>query len=141
VAARRAIVILDDGAFGELPIGDTIAGSGSSATLIAAMTVPGHRVIMSDENGYGVLADPNADGYLFFGISTSGANTGDPFIVSLDGVIIEPTWNWTPRAPLFVTSNGLLTETPPTTGVSQVVAMALTATSLLISPQPPILLA
>ena len=118
------------------PPGDP--GTTATITLTAATIIPGHRAIMIDANGNAALADATSPTFVFAGISTTGANAGGLVNVAQSGLIEEPTWNFTPLAPIFVGSNGLLTQTPPSSGVSQIVAVARTATSIMIAPQSPI---
>jgi len=49
----------------------------------------------------------------------------------------EPTWNWTADLPLFVGTDGVLTQTYPATGWVQQVAVARSATEIFIDVQPP----
>jgi hypothetical protein len=84
-----------------------------------------------------VYADPanpaHADALL--GLTTGAALAGDQVTVMVAGEIVEPSWSWTPGMPLFVTASGLLSHTPPSTGWVQMVALAVTATRILLSPR------
>jgi hypothetical protein len=115
-------------------------GPDSAANLVAGATVSGHRVIMLDSLGNGIHADPTASNYRFAGISISAANIGGAFQARITGEIVEPTWNWTPGDFLFVGANGVLKPTPPTSGVSQIVSVAKTPTSIIVQPQMPIIM-
>jgi hypothetical protein len=115
-------------------------GTGSAIVLTAATMIPGHRAISLDANGNAILADPTSADFAFAGISTSGANAGGQVTVLQAGLVEESTWNWIPLRPIFVSANGLLTQSPPSSGISQVVAVAQTATAIMIAPQTPIAL-
>lgn len=120
------------------PPGDV--GTRALVTLTAGALVPGHRVVMFDSLGRGVPADPTSPLYSFVGVSISGANIGNTFEAQLAGLIEEPSFAFTPLLPIFAGPNGTLTQTPPTTGIVQVVAVAQSATSILVNPQTPIIL-
>lgn len=120
------------------PPGDV--GTRALVSLIAGALVPGHRVIMFDAHGNGVPADPTSPLYSFVGVSISGANVGSTFEAQLAGLIEESSFTFTPLLPIFVGPNGTLTQTPPTTGIVQVIGIAQTSTSILVNPQTPIIL-
>ena len=122
--------------------GSTVSGGATAATCpVAGTLVPGHRVLMTDGLGGVVPANPGAAGYQFAGISGGAAAVGTPVQVIETGPMTEPTWTWSPGLPLFVAARGTLTQTAPVTGVLQQVAVAVTATTILIQAYPPILLA
>lgn len=50
----------------------------------------------------------------------------------VDGIMSDDSWAWTPGEAIYASAAGVLTQTPPENGVP--VAVALTATSLLIAP-------
>ncbi|WP_157234706.1 hypothetical protein [Methylosinus sp. LW4] len=115
-------------------------GTGSAIVLTAAAMIPGHRAIMLDANGHAALADTSSPTFVFAGISTTGANAGGQVNVAQSGLIEEATWSFEPLSPVFISTDGLLTQTPPTNGISQIIAVAQSPTSLLILPQTPIIL-
>ena len=80
----------------------------------------------------------NADATL--GITAGAALAGAAVFVVTHGVMVEGSWNWTPRDPVYLGAGGALTQTPPATGLVLVVAIALTATSIEVRIQQPIFL-
>jgi len=81
----------------------------------AAVALSGHRVVTSRPDGTleyasnAIVAHLHAPLWL-----TQGAvSTGQPATVLAYGTLIESSWAWIPGAPLFLGSNGLLTQTPP----------------------------
>lgn len=70
---------------------------------VASNTTPGHR-------GFGA------------GISISSASSGNSFTVQTFGRIQDASWNWDTSMPWVFFGNGVLTQTPPTSGWLQSVA-------------------
>lgn len=66
---------------------------------------------------------------------------GGQVTVQTYGPMEEPSWTWTPDAPIFVGLAGALTQTRPTSGFVLEIATALSATMIFIDPKPPIVLA
>jgi hypothetical protein len=118
--------------------GTSLTGPGYTA-LTTGAPVSGHRVLMSDGAGHVIHADPSNTNYQFAGISTQAASSGATVFVALGGSsIMEPSWSWNPNDILYTGANGALTSTPPTTGVFQQVAVAMTPTTILVQPFPTI---
>lgn len=98
---------------------------GNAFSVVASENLGGHRLISLT----GFYAQPeNSD--LFGGISQSAVVTGDTVELVRYGVIEEGSWNWTPNAPIFSGPNGILTQTPPTTGIVRRVAWAMDETKI-----------
>lgn len=114
-------------------------------TITALMRVGGtsvgaHRALMFDPSGAAALANPMDTGFLFAGISQQAGVAGSSISVLQSGPMTEATWAWTPGLPLFAGSNGTLTQTVPLAGVMQEIAIAYTATMVMVQPQTPITL-
>lgn len=116
----------------------------SDLELVAATSVGGGRVVVIRSDGeaeYASQADLDHR-WLSVGVTVGAATAGDTVTVRSHGVLADGTWTWTPRAPLFLGVNGLLTHVEPAApAFSRIVAVAINATSILIDPQPPITLA
>lgn len=144
---RSEVHIVAVGAQGPVgPQGPPGAGNEAvNAQYIAAEALGGHRVIVTNEDGEAVYADNTNEDHATMAtkITTGAAILGDEVQAQLVGQMTELSWNWTPRASLYVGSNGMLTETPPSSPAvfSKVVAVAETATRILIVQEPPIMLA
>ncbi|MDQ3040529.1 MAG: hypothetical protein M3R16_12120 [Pseudomonadota bacterium] len=74
------------------------------------------------------------------GITSTSAVDGAPILVQTAGSIVMAGWAWTPGMPVYAADAGLLTQTPPTTGFSQAIGHAESATSIFIHVQPAIYL-
>jgi hypothetical protein len=108
-----------------------------SIRLVAAMTIPGHRAVMTDVNGRGVLVDPNAPTYTYVGIARTAANVGSSFDAVVFGSITSDLWNWSPGLPVFPIANGRLTQTPPTSGILHIIGIAVSPTMIILNAAPP----
>lgn len=114
-----------------------IGPAGDAPTLIAGITVSGHRAIAIDANGEGVYADAgDASAMSLYGISTNAALLGEDILVARSGYLEWPAGGLTPGAPLFLGTTGLLTQTVPTTGWLRQVATAIDAASVIVDIGP-----
>lgn len=103
-------------------------------TRIAGEAVGGHRVLVYDAVGRVVYADSSEASHAgrVVGLSLGAAAEGEAVTVRRLGEVTEPSWSWTPGAPLFLGTDGLITETPPATGIVQSIGSAVTATTILL---------
>jgi len=116
------------------PPGPPGSGGAQTIEIVAAHTISGHRVVVATPAGavYAHPDDPtHADAVL--GITIGAAVAGDTATVLCAGEIIEPSWAWTPGQALFCTANGHLSTTPPSSGWSQIVAVAVASTRILLT--------
>ncbi len=124
------------------PPGPPGSGGAQTLTLLAAQILSGHRMVVATPGG-AIHADPtipaHADALL--GLTLGAALSGDPVAVLSAGEIDEPSWVWTPGLPLYVTPGGLLSHIPPSAGWAQMVALAIAATRILLTPRQAIALA
>ncbi len=81
---------------------------------------------------------PSQPAYEFAGVSTQAAAPGAPVLAAEAGLVVEPTWAWTPGQPVFAGTGGSLTQAPPASGVLHQVGVAASATALLVQPLYPI---
>ena len=90
---------------------------------VAAGPLGGGRVVVIEADGTLAYADSSDYDHTFLSV----------------GELEDGTWTWTPRAPLFLGSNGLLTHVEPASpAFSRIIAVAVSVTSIYINPQPPI---
>ena len=100
--------------------------------LVAHTDISGHRAVMATPLG-AEHADP-ANASAVIGISKHAAVAGDLVGIATQNALNEPTWAWTPGAPVFFVADGLLTQAVPTTVAVMPIGTALTPTSILINP-------
>lgn len=125
------------GESGALP---TAVSQATATPMIAGADIGGHRPLMFDTFGHVVHAEPMLPGYEFAGMSAQAASDGALVLVVEDGRQVELGWAWRPSARLFVAPGGLLTDVRPTAGVLQQVAVAVSSTTILVRPFPPVVL-
>lgn len=122
-----------------------IAGAATLETYIAATDLGGNRILVTNAAGeliYADVADVNHANQAVR-ISTQAAVAGAGILVQSSGRMTEPSWNWTPGATLYVGANALPTETVPVAPAvfSKPIAVAETATRILMIHEPPVMLA
>ena len=106
--------------------------------IIAAENLGGHRIVTVD--GYYASKDTETDKFKVLGMTTGAASITAEATVQISGFIEEPSWNWTVGTPVFLSANGLLTQTVPTSGYRQIVGKPKTATILFIEISEPIVI-
>lgn len=127
------------------PAGADGADGGVVETYIAATSLGGHRVVVTNGSGELIYADVAnaAHANQAVRISTQAAVAGASITIQASGRITEASWNWTPGATLYVGVNALPTETVPVAPAvfSKPIAVAETATRILMIHEPPVMLA
>lgn len=108
-------------------------------SYIAAIAIAGHRVVVLDESNQLIYASNevarHAYGPLY--LSLNAANAGDSVAIARDGFIQELSWTWQPEQPIFLSSDGRLTQDYSLIragpGFLLTVAIALSETSILFT--------
>jgi hypothetical protein len=118
-----------------------ISGSGSVVPVFIATAntiLSGHRCVVID-SGLAVYADKGTPSHAtrVAGITRGAIASGASGEIQYGGEMSDPSFAFTPGA-IYLGSNGLLTQTPPTSGFILEVAKALTSTRILINIQSPI---
>lgn len=111
--------------------GSTSSAGGNTITGVAAENISGHRVVAMSVSDV-VYASSDDITRLPVGVSTGSALVGSPVTIQYDGEMVEPSWNWTVNAPVFMGVGGVLTQTPPTTGLLVVIGTPISQTRLLV---------
>lgn len=122
------------------PAGSTVIDYTLHATAFGALS--GHRCIKSLGDGTVAYVDSATSGDvgLCVGITTAAALSGDDITYQANGTITFGGWAWS-AGPVFIALNGQLSQTAPTSGFAQRVALALSATQILMDIGEPIVLA
>jgi len=120
----------------------TGATSGAGhATLVAASTVSGHRVVKYATATEVSHADSDAASLaVIAGVSTNAAVTGGEVDVVTSGMVEHAGWAFTPGAPVFCGALGVPTQTPTSVALRQV-GVAISATAILVEIGPLIIAA
>ena len=108
------------------------AGTGTVFYATGDQAIGGHRVVRATTTGVD-YADQSVESHQgkVVGITASAFAAGELVKVYTAGEVIESTWTWTP-GPVYLGTNGLLTQTVPTSGFIQQVGVAHEPTKLVV---------
>lgn len=103
-------------------------------TIIAQQVVNAYRAVGYD----GLFTQPTADSLSrYAGVTRMATVIGDPIDVVRTGLMTENGWTWTPNLPVFITADGVLTQTQPGVGIPiRRIGWAISATELNLDPYP-----
>lgn len=120
--------------------GATIINNYGSDTvaITAAENLGGHRIVTVE--GFYASKDTATDKNKVLGMTTGAASIGSEATVQVSGFIEESSWNWDVDLPVFLSTNGQLTQSAITSGFSLIVGKPRTATNMFISISEPIIL-
>lgn len=122
------------------PQGPPGPAGGASQTYIAGMALGGQRAVVLNSAGEAVYADntdlSHADKVL--GITTGAASIGNPVTVQTLGPLTEPSWTWALDQEVFLSTVGLLTQTPPSSGFLEGMGFPLATDTLQVRIKPPV---
>jgi len=120
--------------------GATIINNYGSDTvaITAAENLGGHRIITVE--GYYASKDTATDKNKVLGMTTGAVSIGSEATVQVSGFIEESSWNWNVDLPVFLSTDGQLTQSAITSGFSLIVGKPRTATNMFISISEPIIL-
>jgi hypothetical protein len=105
------------------------APAGANLSGHKAVAILGGEVLQADHTSIGHRG-------LVRGIATGAVGQGETARVQVYGPLREPSWSWTAGLPIYVGTNGSLTQSAPTTGWLQQIAVADSPTQIFIDPQP-----
>jgi len=90
---------------------------GTAIDKIAGAALNGHRAI-AVVGGFAIHADQSIPTHWHnvAGLSIGAFIEGALAVIQVEGPITEASWNWIPDLPIFVATDGLLTQTAPTSG-------------------------
>lgn len=153
--------ILSDGEFGferdtsKLKIGNGVTAwnslpyvSESTAAPYLALTgtagevLGGHRIVVDSLGSLYYASTTNlAHVNKVVGVTMNAVALGLSVAYVKDGLIVEPSWTWNTALPVYLGTNGLLTQTQNnTTGFTMIIGNPVSSTSLYVSLKTPILL-
>lgn len=111
---------------------------GDTVAVTAAENLGGHRIVTVE--GYYASKDTATDKNKVLGMTTGAVSSGSEATVQVSGFIEESSWNWNVDLPVFLSTNGQLTQSAITSGFSLIVGKPRTATNMFISISEPIIL-
>lgn len=122
------------------PAGQTVT-AGSTLSFPASVNISQYQVVALI-SGSAEIADSSNMNYFdaVSGICIAGTLAGASCPIQYTGEISDTAWTWVPNVPIFLGTLGTLTQTPPSVGFSQQIAIPLSATTILISIANPIVI-
>jgi len=101
--------------------------------ITAQAVINAYRAVTYD----GILVQPNAISLSkYAGVNRVATVIGEPLNVVREGLMTENGWSWTPNAPIFITTDGVLTQTAPTGTPLRRIAWAISSTTINLDPYP-----
>lgn len=115
---------------------------GSALSYPAGEAIGGHRMVALNDSQQAMYADNTnlLHANKVLGMTTGAAAMGDMVSILTSGEMVEPSWAWALNKPIYIGSNGLLTQTPPVTGFSQIVGFPIAANKVFVSLREPLIL-
>lgn len=119
--------------------GDVTTEGSRFTPYIAGAAVGGQRAVVTDPAGKVIHADNTNDDHfgLFTGITNTSVILDEEVLVVSYGRMIDPAFSFIPEEKLYLSTNGLLTQTAPTTGFLQSIGHAISSDTIFINPQIP----
>lgn len=124
------------------PQGVPGAAGGTVLQYPAGEALGGHRIVILNDAEQAIYADNTIASHAskVLGMTTGGANAGDTATIQTGGEITEPSWNWAINQPIYLGTNGLLTQTQPATGFSLIAGFPIASDKIFIKLREPIFL-
>jgi len=100
----------------------------------AGQALSAYKAIAPDGSGSFIYADKDTPGHAFivYGLTKQAINEGSAGIAQTYGAVENDSWAWEDEKPIFLGNEGELTQTPPVSGFSLVVAYPITTTRAFI---------
>ena len=126
------------------PSGIPGPAGGTAMNFTATAAIGGRRMLSLNAANEVIYASNDDIGaaHKIIGMSLNAASPGGAINVVRGGEVIEPSWNWVTTLPVYLGTNGLLTQTPPAApaAFSLIVGFPTSATGLFISVREPIII-
>lgn len=107
--------------------------------FVAGQALAQYRIVVLDTDARMVYADHKNVSHAgkIIGLTMADAAMDAVIVVRSFGLVENPSWNWNIIKPnVFLSTNGNITQTPPTSGFACVIGSAVSAERLLIRIQP-----
>lgn len=124
---------------------DLLSQAQRSALVIQAVAgsvLSGYRVVTTEFSGRVVYASSDASAEGPFWLTTTAAVEDELVQLVAVGEVVDPGWAWTARQPVYLHANGQISHVIPVLPETFLVqiGVALTATSIFVDPQVPVVL-
>lgn len=108
----------------------------------AGTVLGGHRAVVLNSSELAIYADNTTTAHKnkVIGITTGAALSGASATIQTFGEITNSGWSWTTGESIYLSTNGLLTQTVPTSGFVLILGFAISATKMFINIKQPIIL-
>ena len=113
----------------------------SFITKTAAVAIGGNRVVVLNASEQAIYAESSNTAHAdkILGVSTGAADLGASVQVQTYGEMVESSFAFTPELAVYASTNGQMTQTPPTAGFKRGIGFALAATKLFIDLREPVI--
>ena len=100
-------------------------------SILAGVDIGGHRVVVQTEIGLGYADNTNpAHAGMIVGITTAAVTAGSNASVALSGKVENSGWSWDITKGLWLSTNGLITQTEPATGFILSLGVPISSTAI-----------
>jgi hypothetical protein len=124
------------------PPGQTGPTGATTLSCTAGAALSGNRMVTYDANSAVVYASSaDATAHAVLGMTLGAALLGAAVSVQTYGEVVEPSWSWIPLEPVYLSTNGTLSQTAPVTGYCVRLGFALDARTLMLAVEPALKLA
>jgi hypothetical protein len=108
----------------------------------AGENLGGHRVVyINAENKVVYASNLNlCQAHKILGITTGACEISDVAIIQTFGLMEEVSWTWDLNLPIYLSDNGLITQSTPATGFILQIAFPITSTKIFIDKKTPIII-
>jgi hypothetical protein len=122
-------------AVGAPPSGAASITDQLQVAITTAQAVGAYRMVGAD--GLYTENTPSSLGRIA-GLTLQAAGPGSKIRVVRSGPVVEAAWSWTPDMPVFISTEGVLTQVVPVSGVIRRIGWAVTPTQINIDLYPSI---
>ncbi len=114
---------------------------GLTLSYPAGEILSGHRMVVL-ENGelFYASKDISVHATKILGMTIGATVRGEIAAVQTGGELSEPSWAWILDVPVWLSTNGLLSQVPPTIGFSLIVGFPISSTKLFVRISEPLFL-
>lgn len=107
-----------------------IAGASFNLSRATGEAVSALRAITVQSDGLAYLANPDANAFRCLGVSLTAVASGDSVEIQSRGLLADAFFNFDMDKPVFIGSNGVLTQVVPSTGFLFKVGVPIAANTL-----------
>jgi hypothetical protein len=100
----------------------------------AGETISALKCVQGDSDSK-IYICSNIDAFAVMGVAISSATIGGMVNVRTSGLLEDSSWNWIEDIPIFCSTDGILSQTPPTEGYMVQMGVPKTPTSMVINIQ------